>query len=71
MADGMKDKIAGKAKEVAGEVSQDKDLKAEGKADQVAGKVKDFAEDVKGKAEQAGEDLKAGVDKLKKEFSGE
>lgn len=71
MVDGMKDKIAGKAKEVAGEVSQNKDLKAEGKADQVAGKVKDFAEDVKGKAEQAGEDLKAGVDKLKKEFSGE
>ncbi|EPD29324.1 CsbD family protein [Gleimia europaea] len=69
MAEGMKDKLTGAAKEAAGKVSGDKSMEAEGKADQASGKIKDFVEDVKDKADQAGEDLKAGVDKLKNELN--
>lgn len=68
MAEGMKDKVTGKAKGVAGEVSGDNELKAEGRADQAAGKIKDFAEKAMDKAEEASESVKAGVDKIRKEL---
>lgn len=58
------DKIQGKAKEVAGKVTGDKDLEAEGKLQNIEGKVKDFAEDAK-----AG--IKAVGDKIKDVFDGD
>jgi uncharacterized protein YjbJ (UPF0337 family) len=57
---GTVDKLKGKAKETAGEVTDDEDLEAEGKADQLKGgaekawgKVKDAAEDVKDAVDDA------------------
>ena len=54
--------LGGKAKEVAGDVSGDKDLKAEGKADQVSAQIKDkvseFTDKAKDVAEEAGANLK-------------
>ena len=54
MTDSTEDKIKGKTtelkgdvKEAAGKVFNDKNLEAEGKADQVAGKVQDKVGDVK------------------------
>lgn len=44
---GTGDHIKGKAKEVVGEITDDKDLEREGKRDQAAGKIKDKVEDVK------------------------
>ncbi|MCF2705869.1 CsbD family protein [Arcanobacterium haemolyticum] len=58
------DKAAGKAKEVAGKVTGDKNLEAEGKLQNLEGKVKDFAEDAK-----AG--IKAVGDKIKDVFDGD
>ncbi len=43
------DEAKGKAKEAAGTVTGDDDLKNEGKADQAAGKVQDAADSVKDK----------------------
>jgi len=43
--DNAKDKIAGKAKEVEGKVTGDKQREAEGKAQGVFGKVKDAVTD--------------------------
>jgi len=47
------DDAKGRAKEAAGALTDDKDLKAEGKADQVGAKVKDVLGNVKGRAENA------------------
>jgi uncharacterized protein YjbJ (UPF0337 family) len=44
---GTGDKAKGRAKEAAGDLTGDDDLKREGKKDQTAGKVKDKAEDAK------------------------
>ncbi|MBD3689258.1 CsbD family protein [Nanchangia anserum] len=74
------EKFGGKVKEAAGSATDNKDLKAEGKADQVSADVKDKAADVKDKAaeigeqakdfaEQAGSNLKAAFGKLKEGFS--
>jgi uncharacterized protein YjbJ (UPF0337 family) len=41
------DDAKGKVKEAAGDLTDDKDLKSEGKADQAGAKVKEVAEDVK------------------------
>jgi uncharacterized protein YjbJ (UPF0337 family) len=46
-ADGTFDKMKGRAKEAAGELMDDDDLRREGKTDQVAGKAKQVVEDVK------------------------
>jgi uncharacterized protein YjbJ (UPF0337 family) len=56
--EGKKDELKGRAKEAAGDLTDDDDLEREGKADQVAGKAKQFLEDAKEK----GEDL---IDKVK------
>jgi uncharacterized protein YjbJ (UPF0337 family) len=40
------DDLKGRVKEAAGDLTDDKDLKREGKADQAVGKVKDKIDDV-------------------------
>lgn len=45
------DKAKGHAKEAAGDLTGNKDLKKQGKADEAAGKAKEFLEDTKDKAE--------------------
>ena len=47
------DDLKGRAKEAAGDLTNDRDLKNEGKADRASGKAKDFVEDMKDKAEDA------------------
>jgi uncharacterized protein YjbJ (UPF0337 family) len=47
------DEAKGKVKQAAGDLTDDKDLKSEGKADEAAGKVKGAAETVKDKVEDA------------------
>ncbi len=62
MADeGIFDKASGKAKEVAGKVTSDKDLEAEGKVQNFEGKVKDAAHGASEKAKDFAEDVKSGV----------
>ena len=52
------DQAKGRVKQAVGDLTDNKDLKKQGKADESAGKVKEFLEDTKDKAE----DL---VDKVK------
>ena len=56
------DQTKGKIKQAAGDLTGDKDLKREGKADENAGKVKEVVEDAKDKVEDA-------VDKAKDKFT--
>ena len=56
--DGTGDKMKGRVKQAAGDLTDDDDLKNEGKKDEAAGKAKDVIDDVKDKAD----DL---VDKIK------
>lgn len=56
--DATKDQVVGKAKEVTGEVTDDKKLEAEGKSEGLLGKAKDVVEDVKDKIKDAFEDAK-------------
>lgn len=58
MSDGTTDDIKGRAKEAAGDLTDNEDLKREGKADRATGKVKDVLDDAKDKAEDV-------VDKIK------
>lgn len=46
MSDSLKDKVAGKAKEVKGKATGDKGTEAEGKAQQTVGTVKGKADEV-------------------------
>ena len=55
------DKAKGRAKQAAGDLTDDKDLKNEGKADEAGGKVKGVANDVK---DTAGDAVDAVKDKL-------
>ena len=59
---GAKDKMTGRTKQAAGDLSDDDDLKREGKADEAAGKTKDAADKVKDGVDDA-------VDKAKKRFN--
>jgi uncharacterized protein YjbJ (UPF0337 family) len=52
------DDIKGRVKEAAGDITNDDDLKREGKTDRAAGKVKEKVEDMKEAVEDA-------VDKVK------
>jgi uncharacterized protein YjbJ (UPF0337 family) len=45
--DGSMDEAKGRVKEAAGDLTDDDDLKREGKADKLSGKVKDVVDDVK------------------------
>lgn len=49
--------IAGRGKEAAGAAMDDKDLKAEGKADQTKAGLKDKVEDVKDKIQDKVDDI--------------
>ena len=45
------DQAKGRIKQAAGDLTGDKDLKKQGKADEAAGKAKELIEDTKDKAE--------------------
>ncbi|MTD44581.1 CsbD family protein [Conexibacter sp. W3-3-2] len=60
---GTTDQIKGKAKQAAGDLTGDEELRQEGKADELTGKVKEAAEDVKDAVSGALDSVK---DKLKK-----
>jgi uncharacterized protein YjbJ (UPF0337 family) len=49
--DGTTDDIKGRAKEAMGDLTDDPDLKNEGRADRASGKAKDVIDDVKDKAD--------------------
>jgi uncharacterized protein YjbJ (UPF0337 family) len=53
MGDGTKDDIKGRTKEAAGALTDDQDLKNEGKVDKATGKVKDAVGDVSDKIKKA------------------
>ena len=53
MTNGKTDQAKGRIKQAAGDLTGNKDLKREGKADEAAGKVKDKLDDAK----RAGEDV--------------
>ncbi|HEY2813588.1 MAG TPA: CsbD family protein [Acidimicrobiales bacterium] len=52
------DDAKGRVKEAAGDLTDDDDLKREGKADQAGSKVKQVAEDAKEKVEDAVDSVK-------------
>jgi uncharacterized protein YjbJ (UPF0337 family) len=51
--DGTTDDMKGRAKEAIGDLTDDDDLKSEGKTDRAGGKAKDFIADAKEKADDA------------------
>ena len=55
------DDLKGRAKEAVGDLTDNKHLKNEGKADRASGKAKDFVDDVKDKAEDV-------IDKVKEKL---
>jgi uncharacterized protein YjbJ (UPF0337 family) len=57
------DDAKGRAKEAAGDLTDNERLKREGKADQVGAKVKDFVDDVKDKVEEAVDEVKEKLSK--------
>lgn len=59
---GFGDKVVGKAKEVAGDVTGDKSLKVEGLLDQAVGKAKEVATDVSNAVEGVAQKVKDAVD---------
>jgi len=59
---GTSEKITGHLKEAAGDLTGDRDLEREGKADRATGEVKDKAEQVKDKVGDAADKVK---DKVK------
>lgn len=59
---GLGDKISGKAKEMAGQLTGNEELEAKGNAEQIKGNVKDRAEDVK---QDAGDKVNEWLDKAK------
>jgi uncharacterized protein YjbJ (UPF0337 family) len=61
------DQIKGKAKEVTGTVTGDKDLEAEGKADRQAGEAKEKVEQAVDKVEGAAAEV---IDKVKDTLHG-
>lgn len=50
------DKVTGKVKQAVGDLTDDDDLKREGKLDKLAGKAKDAVENVKDKVQDAVDD---------------
>ena len=53
MSDGTKDDLKGRTKEAAGNLTDDKSLKNEGKVDRASGKVKDAVGGAADKAKKA------------------
>jgi len=62
MMDNDLDQAKGRIKQAAGDLTDNPDLKREGRNDEKAGKVKEFFDDVKDK-------LDDGVDKVKERFN--
>jgi uncharacterized protein YjbJ (UPF0337 family) len=58
MTDGKIDELKGRAKEAAGDITDDRDLKHEGKQDKTAGKVKQKVEDAKDWVEDKIDDVR-------------
>jgi uncharacterized protein YjbJ (UPF0337 family) len=58
MTDGKIDELKGRAKEAAGDITDDRDLKREGKQDKTAGKVKQKVEDAKDWVEDKIDDVR-------------
>jgi uncharacterized protein YjbJ (UPF0337 family) len=58
-----KDQVKGKVKQAVGDLTDNEDLKKEGKADEQAGDVKEFLEDVKGKADDLVDTVKDKITK--------
>jgi len=56
--DGKMDEFKGRAKEAAGDLTDDKDLQREGKTDKTAGKMKQKVEDAKDWVEDKIDDIK-------------
>ena len=56
------DQAKGRIKQAAGDLTGNKDLKKQGKADEAAGKAKEFLEDTKDKAEDLVDRARDGVD---------
>ena len=56
--EGKMDELKGRAKEAAGDLTDNKDLQREGKADKTAGKVKQKVEDAKNWVEDKIDDIK-------------
>jgi uncharacterized protein YjbJ (UPF0337 family) len=63
MADNKMEDLKGRAKEAAGDVTDNDDLKREGKMDRASASVKDKVEDVKDKVEDAVDKVKEKVRK--------
>jgi uncharacterized protein YjbJ (UPF0337 family) len=57
------DQAKGRVKEAAGDLTDNDDLKREGKIDQAGSKVKDFAETAKDKIEDVVDEVKNRVNK--------
>ena len=57
------DQAKGRVKQAAGDLTDNDDLKREGKTDQASGKVKQVAEDVKDKVEDGIDKVKEKIDK--------
>jgi uncharacterized protein YjbJ (UPF0337 family) len=55
---GEADKVAGRVKEAAGDLTDDAKLKSEGQSQQTAGDVKNVGEKLKNKADELGEKIK-------------
>jgi uncharacterized protein YjbJ (UPF0337 family) len=58
-----KDQVKGKVKQAVGDLTDNKDLKKEGKADEKAGEVKEFLESIKDKADDLVDKVKDKVTK--------
>ncbi|MCJ7780715.1 MAG: CsbD family protein [Acidimicrobiia bacterium] len=58
-----KDQVKGKVKQAVGDLTDNEDLKKEGKADEKAGDVKEIVEDVKEKADDLVDTVKDKVTK--------
>lgn len=66
MADkGLKDKVVGGAKDIAGKLTGDKKMQSEGATQKVVGKAKEVSSDVKDKVEGAAEAVKETLEKKK------
>jgi uncharacterized protein YjbJ (UPF0337 family) len=63
MGEGTFDNVKGRAKEAAGDLTDDKDMQREGKVDQASGNIKDKLGNLKETAEDAVDKVK---DKLRK-----
>jgi uncharacterized protein YjbJ (UPF0337 family) len=57
------DQAKGRIKQAAGDLTDDADLKREGKFDELGGKVKGAFEDLKDKAEDAVDNVKERIDR--------